>query len=80
MDIGVADDSLNGIPFEESSESEEEEEIDESEGINRNNIEKKKSLKYGPSIRHSSCMLKLWPTFITLLSQRKDISKRTLLA
>ena len=44
MDIGVADDSLNGIPFEESSESEEEEEIDESEGINRNNIEKKRVL------------------------------------
>lgn len=37
MDIGVADDSLNGIPFEESSESEEEEEIEESEGIIRNN-------------------------------------------
>lgn len=32
MDIGVADESLNGIPYEESSESEEEEEAEETEG------------------------------------------------
>lgn len=32
MDIGVADESLNGIPYEESSESEEEEETEETEG------------------------------------------------
>lgn len=32
MDIGVADDSLNGIPYEESSESDEDEAIDESQG------------------------------------------------
>lgn len=33
MDIGVADESLNGIPYEESSESEEEEE--ETDGKSR---------------------------------------------
>lgn len=32
MDIGVADESLNGIPYEESSESEEEEDAEETEG------------------------------------------------
>ena len=32
MDIGVADESLNGIPYEESSESEEEVEEEETEG------------------------------------------------
>ena len=32
MDIGVADESLNGIPVEESSESEEEIEEEETEG------------------------------------------------
>lgn len=32
MDIGVADESLNGIPYEESSESDEEEDIEELEG------------------------------------------------
>jgi len=32
MDIGVADESLNGIPYEESSESEEEAETEETEG------------------------------------------------
>lgn len=36
MDIGVADESLNGIPYEESSESEDEVETEETEGkINR---------------------------------------------
>lgn len=33
MDIGVADESLNGIPYEETSESEEEEEEEGTEGI-----------------------------------------------
>ncbi|XP_011505053.1 PREDICTED: protein-methionine sulfoxide oxidase MICAL3 isoform X3 [Ceratosolen solmsi marchali] len=33
MDIGVADESLNGIPYEESSESEEEIDEEESEGL-----------------------------------------------
>jgi hypothetical protein len=32
MDIGVADESLNGIPYEESSENDEEIEEDETEG------------------------------------------------
>ena len=32
MDIGVADESLNGIPYEESSESEDEVEAEETEG------------------------------------------------
>lgn len=32
MDIGVADESLNGIPYEESSESEDEVETEETEG------------------------------------------------
>lgn len=32
MDIGVADESLNGIPYEESSESEEDAETEETEG------------------------------------------------
>lgn len=35
MDIGVADESLNGIPFEESSESDEEIEEEETEGKNQ---------------------------------------------
>lgn len=34
MDIGVADDSLNGVPVEESSSEEEEEEDDGIEGKN----------------------------------------------
>lgn len=38
MDIGVADESLNGIPYEESSESEEEEEAEETEGEHRHLI------------------------------------------
>lgn len=38
MDIGVADESLNGIPYEESSESEEEEEAEETEGEDRHLI------------------------------------------
>lgn len=38
MDIGVADESLNGIPYEESSESEEEEEAEEAEGEHRHLI------------------------------------------
>lgn len=32
MDIGVPDESLNGIPYEESSESEDEVETEENEG------------------------------------------------
>lgn len=32
MDIGVADESLNGIPYEQSSESEDEAETEETEG------------------------------------------------
>lgn len=32
MDIGVADESLNGIPYEESSESEDDVETEEAEG------------------------------------------------
>jgi len=32
MDIGVADESLNGIPYEESSESEDEVETEQIEG------------------------------------------------
>lgn len=38
MDIGVADESLNGIPYEESSESEEEEETEEAEGESRKTL------------------------------------------
>jgi len=32
MDIGIADESLNGIPYEESSESEDEIETEQAEG------------------------------------------------
>lgn len=32
MDIGVADESLNGIPYEESSESDEDEDLDDADG------------------------------------------------
>lgn len=38
MDIGVADESLNGIPYEESSESEDEVETEETEGTARRRI------------------------------------------
>lgn len=43
MDIGVADESLNGIPYEESSESEDEAETEETEGkVKKNKIHNKK--------------------------------------
>lgn len=42
MDIGVADESLNGIPYEESSESEDDVETEETEGkINEKILRKK---------------------------------------
>lgn len=49
MDIGVADESLNGIPYEESSESEDDVETEETEGeINEKILQLKKdtSLKF----------------------------------
>lgn len=52
MDIGVADESLNGIPYEESSESEEEEELEETEGEERSTI----SLKSGFRVADVSCV------------------------
>lgn len=43
MDIGVADESLNGIPYEESSESEDDVETEETEGeINEKILHSKK--------------------------------------
>lgn len=41
MDIGVADESLNGIPYEESSESEDEVETEETEGRIMQNFKRK---------------------------------------
>ncbi|XP_076631542.1 uncharacterized protein LOC143346861 isoform X13 [Colletes latitarsis] len=48
MDIGVADESLNGIPYEESSESEEEEEIEESEEVDSEIVKAKRSTRERP--------------------------------
>lgn len=45
MDIGVADESLNGIPYEESSESEDEAETEETEGkVNKKVLHWEKSV------------------------------------
>lgn len=47
MDIGVADESLNGIPYEESSESEDEAETEETEGkISEKNNSNVKERRY----------------------------------
>ncbi|XP_024940312.1 uncharacterized protein LOC107267289 isoform X19 [Cephus cinctus] len=46
MDIGVADESLNGIPFEESSESEEE--IEESEEVDTEIVKAKRATRERP--------------------------------
>ncbi|KAG8037088.1 hypothetical protein G9C98_004410 [Cotesia typhae] len=48
MDIGVADESLNGIPYEESSESEEEEENEEDEEGDADIVKSKKSIRERP--------------------------------
>ncbi|XP_043272863.1 xin actin-binding repeat-containing protein 2 isoform X12 [Venturia canescens] len=48
MDIGVADDSLNGIPYEESSESEEEEEIEDSEDMDNEIVKAKRTTRERP--------------------------------
>lgn len=65
MDIGVADESLNGIPYEESSESEEDEEAEETEGE-----ETKKHLIEIETLRS--------PTFPALLSGFSPLSLRSL--
>lgn len=52
MDIGVADESLNGIPYEESSESEEEEEAEEAEGEDRHLIRIEISAYFCASLFH----------------------------
>ncbi|KAG7190557.1 hypothetical protein KM043_006655 [Ampulex compressa] len=48
MDIGVADESLNGIPYEESSESEEEEEIEETEEVETEIVKAKRATRERP--------------------------------
>ncbi|XP_076295309.1 uncharacterized protein LOC143216287 isoform X5 [Lasioglossum baleicum] len=48
MDIGVADESLNGIPYEESSESEEEEEIEETEEADTEIVKAKRATRERP--------------------------------
>ncbi|XP_053976627.1 uncharacterized protein LOC128875241 isoform X15 [Hylaeus volcanicus] len=48
MDIGVADESLNGIPYEESSESEEEEEAEESEEMESEIVKAKRTTRERP--------------------------------
>ncbi|XP_057338559.1 uncharacterized protein LOC130676403 isoform X15 [Microplitis mediator] len=48
MDIGVADESLNGIPYEESSESEEEEDNEEDEEGDADIVKSKKSIRERP--------------------------------
>ncbi|XP_026674018.1 uncharacterized protein LOC108630709 isoform X4 [Ceratina calcarata] len=48
MDIGVADESLNGIPYEESSESEEEEEAEETEEADTEIVKAKRATRERP--------------------------------
>ncbi|XP_076678328.1 uncharacterized protein LOC143374242 isoform X4 [Andrena cerasifolii] len=48
MDIGVADESLNGIPYEESSESEEEEETEEAEELDSEIVKAKRATRERP--------------------------------
>ncbi|CAK9824890.1 LIM domain and actin-binding protein 1 [Anthophora retusa] len=48
MDIGVADESLNGIPYEESSESEEEEEVEETEEVDSEIVKAKRVTREHP--------------------------------
>ncbi|KAL0114291.1 hypothetical protein PUN28_011518 [Cardiocondyla obscurior] len=48
MDIGVADESLNGIPYEESSESEDEVETEETEELDTEIIKSKRSTRERP--------------------------------
>ncbi|XP_061941776.1 xin actin-binding repeat-containing protein 2 isoform X20 [Apis cerana] len=48
MDIGVADESLNGIPYEESSESEEEEEAEEAEEVDSEIVKAKRATRERP--------------------------------
>nr|XP_033341577.1 xin actin-binding repeat-containing protein 2 isoform X6 [Megalopta genalis] len=48
MDIGVADESLNGIPYEESSESEEEEELEETEETETEIVKAKRATRERP--------------------------------
>ncbi|KOC63684.1 Xin actin-binding repeat-containing protein 2 [Habropoda laboriosa] len=48
MDIGVADESLNGIPYEESSESEEEEEVEETEDVDPEIVKAKQAAREHP--------------------------------
>ncbi|XP_031773936.1 LIM domain and actin-binding protein 1 isoform X4 [Apis florea] len=48
MDIGVADESLNGIPYEESSESEEEEEAEETEEVDNEIVKAKRATRERP--------------------------------
>nr|XP_031843019.1 uncharacterized protein LOC116431550 isoform X7 [Nomia melanderi] len=48
MDIGVADESLNGIPYEESSESEEEEEAEETEETETEIVKAKRATRERP--------------------------------
>lgn len=55
MDIGVADDSLNGIPYEESSESEQEDEdIGDSEGYTSTNF-----IQHERENKHSTLLKRL---------------------
>ncbi|XP_033309380.1 myosin-10 isoform X16 [Bombus bifarius] len=48
MDIGVADESLNGIPYEESSESEEDEEAEETEELDNEIVKAKRATRERP--------------------------------
>nr|XP_012136239.1 PREDICTED: titin isoform X10 [Megachile rotundata] len=48
MDIGVADESLNGIPYEESSESEEEEETEETDEVESEIVKAKRTTRERP--------------------------------
>ncbi|XP_071563574.1 uncharacterized protein [Temnothorax nylanderi] len=48
MDIGVADESLNGIPYEESSESEDEAETEETEEVETEIVKSKRTTRERP--------------------------------
>ncbi|XP_018374434.1 PREDICTED: uncharacterized protein LOC108768491 isoform X5 [Trachymyrmex cornetzi] len=48
MDIGVADESLNGIPYEESSESEDEVEAEETEEVDTEIVKSKRTTRERP--------------------------------
>ncbi|XP_046143032.1 xin actin-binding repeat-containing protein 2 isoform X12 [Osmia bicornis bicornis] len=74
MDIGVADESLNGIPYEESSESEEEEETEETEEVDSEIVKAKRTTRERPiSFTKMDDIKNRWET--TSQQGRKEVQR-----